>query len=74
MVIDFALPADGDIAKGFKRYQNVSKRSVMDYGLHMAITTWNEKVPCCRACFYILAVPRTQCVLLALNFVACGVC
>ena len=46
MVIDFALPVDGDIAKGFKRYQEVTKRSVMDYGLHMAVTTWNEKVPC----------------------------
>ena len=44
MIIDFALPVNGDIAKGFKRYQDVSKRAVMDYGLHMAITDWNDKV------------------------------
>ena len=42
--IDFALPVDGDIAKGLKRYQDVSKRAVMDYSFHMAITTWNDKV------------------------------
>lgn len=56
MHIDFALPVDGDIAKGFKRYQEVSRRSVTDYGLHMAITTWNDKVrpslsPCVAAVF-----------------------
>lgn len=44
MIIDFALPVDGDIAKGFKRYQDVTNRAVMDYGLHMAITDWNDKV------------------------------
>jgi hypothetical protein len=44
MIIDFALPISGDIAKGFKRYQEVSKRAVMDYGFHMAITDWNDKV------------------------------
>ncbi len=44
MIIDFALPVNGDIAKGFKRYQDVTKRAVMDYGLHMAITDWNDKV------------------------------
>ena len=42
--IDFALPVNGDIAKGLKRYQDVSKRAVMDYSFHMAITTWNDKV------------------------------
>lgn len=42
--IDFALPVDGDISKGLKRYQDVSKRAVMDYSFHMAITTWNDKV------------------------------
>ena len=44
MVIDFALPIDGDLAAGFERYKRVSKRSVMDYSFHMAVTTWNEKV------------------------------
>ncbi len=44
MIIDFALPINGDIAKGFKRYLDVTKRAVMDYGLHMAITDWNDKV------------------------------
>ena len=69
MVIDFALPAEGDIAKGFKRYQEVTKRSVMDYGLHMAVTTWNEKVPCYSACSAFLAAILQVALLLA-----CGLC
>ena len=59
MIIDFALPIGGDIAKGFKRYQEVSKRAVMDYGFHMAITDWNDKValsmsPPCRSLLTLL--------------------
>lgn len=44
MIIDFALPKNGDLAAGFERYKQVSKKSVMDYSFHMAVTTWNEKV------------------------------
>lgn len=44
MIIDFTLPINGDLAAGFERYKRVSKKSVMDYGFHMAVTTWNEKV------------------------------
>ncbi len=44
MIIDFALPVDGDLAAGFERYKEKSKKSVMDYSFHMAVNTWNEKV------------------------------
>ncbi len=44
MHIDFALPIKGDLAAGFERYKKVAKKSVMDYGFHMAVTTWNDKV------------------------------
>jgi dihydropyrimidinase len=44
MHIDFALPVNGDLAAGFENYKRKSARSVMDYGFHMAITQWNDKV------------------------------
>ena len=44
MEIDFALPVDGDLMAGYKRYREVSAKSVMDYAFHMAVTTWNDKV------------------------------
>lgn len=44
MHIDFALPTNGDLAQGFLDYQKKAAKSVMDYGFHMAVTTWNEKV------------------------------
>ncbi|CAL8462951.1 g2485 [Coccomyxa elongata] len=44
MIIDFALPVDGDLATGFERYKEKAKKSVMDYSFHMAVNTWNEKV------------------------------
>ena len=44
MLIDFALPVNGDLAAGFKRYKEKAQRSVMDYSFHMAVNTWNEKV------------------------------
>ena len=45
MEIDFAVPVDGDIMAGYKAYREKAAKSVMDYGFHMAITTWNAKVP-----------------------------
>ncbi len=43
MHIDFALPDNGDLAAGFESYRRKAAISVMDYGLHMAVTTWNAK-------------------------------
>lgn len=44
MHIDFALPVDGDLAAGLASWRHKARRSVMDYGFHMAVTTWNQKV------------------------------
>ena len=44
MHIDFALPVSGDLRLGLESYQKKSAKSVMDFGLHMAVTTWNDKV------------------------------
>ncbi|KAL2612473.1 hypothetical protein R1flu_024165 [Riccia fluitans] len=44
MHIDFALPIDGDLAAGYDSYVKKAEISCMDYGFHMAITTWNENV------------------------------
>ena len=43
MHIDFALPAGGDLAAGFARYQAAAAKSVMDYSFHMAVTSWDAK-------------------------------
>ncbi len=50
MHIDFALPADGDLAAGFARYQAAAAKSVMDYSFHMAVTSWDAKAssPTCQ--------------------------
>eukprot|EP00239_Pterosperma_sp_CCMP1384_P005804 CAMPEP_0197857388 /NCGR_PEP_ID=MMETSP1438-20131217/30378_1 /TAXON_ID=1461541 /ORGANISM="Pterosperma sp., Strain CCMP1384" /LENGTH=519 /DNA_ID=CAMNT_0043473199 /DNA_START=113 /DNA_END=1672 /DNA_ORIENTATION=+ len=42
--IDFALPVNGDILAGHEMYKEKAAKSVMDYGFHMAITTWNDKM------------------------------
>lgn len=44
MHIDFALPKDHDLEKGFQEYQQKVKKSVMDYSLHMAVTRFDDKV------------------------------
>ncbi|GMH45133.1 hypothetical protein BSKO_13090 [Bryopsis sp. KO-2023] len=44
MHIDFALPTNGDLLRGFENYKKKAEKSCMDYGFHMAITTWNDKV------------------------------
>lgn len=46
MHIDFALPAGGDLAAGFARYQAAAAKSVMDYSFHMAVTSWDAKACC----------------------------
>jgi dihydroorotase-like cyclic amidohydrolase len=42
--IDFALPVDGDLLAGFAAWQHKAERAVMDYGFHMAVTKWSDKV------------------------------
>ena len=44
MEIDFALPVGGDLMAGYKAYREKAAKSVMDYGFHMAVTTWSDKV------------------------------
>ena len=44
MHIDFALPLEGDLVAGFDLWQKQAAKSVMDYGLHMALTAWDGKV------------------------------
>ncbi len=47
MHIDFALPLEGDLMAGFDLWQKQAAKSVMDYGLHMALTAWDGKVRGC---------------------------
>eukprot|EP00240_Pyramimonas_obovata_P002160 CAMPEP_0118924212 /NCGR_PEP_ID=MMETSP1169-20130426/2450_1 /TAXON_ID=36882 /ORGANISM="Pyramimonas obovata, Strain CCMP722" /LENGTH=516 /DNA_ID=CAMNT_0006865303 /DNA_START=62 /DNA_END=1612 /DNA_ORIENTATION=+ len=44
MHIDFALPVDNNLLAGFEAWKEKAKKSVMDYGFHMAVTTWNDEV------------------------------
>ncbi|KAI5075203.1 hypothetical protein GOP47_0009279 [Adiantum capillus-veneris] len=44
MHIDFALPSDGDLLAGYKQYQEKASKACMDYGFHMAVTKWNDRV------------------------------
>jgi dihydroorotase-like cyclic amidohydrolase len=44
MILDFALPVNGDVMAGFERHSKRAQRSCMDYGFHMAITKWDEQV------------------------------
>ncbi|KVH91496.1 Hydantoinase/dihydropyrimidinase [Cynara cardunculus var. scolymus] len=45
MHIDFVIPVNGSLSKGFEAYVEKSKLSCMDYGFHMAITKWDDIVP-----------------------------
>jgi len=47
MVIDFALPTHHDLERGYREYVQKAKKSVMDYGLHMAVTRFDAKVGTC---------------------------
>ena len=45
MHIDFALPKGGDVAAGLAWWhEKAAARACMDYGFHMAITSWSGKV------------------------------
>jgi dihydropyrimidinase len=44
MHIDFALPVDHDLLAGFKAWQQKAQVACMDYGFHMAVTSWSPKV------------------------------
>jgi len=44
MHIDFVIPSNGSLAEGFEAYTKKAEKSCMDYGFHVAITTWNDGV------------------------------
>ncbi|CEL99172.1 unnamed protein product [Vitrella brassicaformis CCMP3155] len=44
MHIDFALPVDGSLVKGWEEWRKKAAKANMDYGFHMAVTAWNDKV------------------------------
>lgn len=44
MHIDFVIPVNGSLTAGFDQYVDKAKKSVMDYGFHMAVTKWDETV------------------------------
>lgn len=45
MHIDFVIPVNGSLSKGYEAYVEKAKLSCMDYGFHMAITKWDDIVP-----------------------------
>ncbi|KAK9794003.1 hypothetical protein WJX73_005198 [Symbiochloris irregularis] len=42
--IDFVLPLEGDMMKGLKNYWDKASNALMDYGFHMAVLEWSDKV------------------------------
>lgn len=45
MHIDFALPVNGSLTRGLKEWVAKSEgKAVMDYGFHMAVTSWSDDV------------------------------
>lgn len=42
--IDFALPIDHDLMKGYREWTRKANDAIMDYGFHMAVTSWSDKV------------------------------
>ncbi|XP_078438543.1 pyrimidine 2 isoform X2 [Wolffia australiana] len=44
MHIDFVIPVNGNLTAGFDAYVKKTRNSVMDYGLHMAITKWDDAI------------------------------
>jgi len=44
MHIDFALPVEGSLAKGLEEWRRKAALAVMDYGFHMAVTSWTDQV------------------------------
>lgn len=44
MHIDFAQPVDHDLLAGLRVWQAKAAQGVMDYGFHMIVTSWSDKV------------------------------
>lgn len=44
MHIDFALPLNGSLTAGLTEWRRKAAIAVMDYGFHMAITSWDQQV------------------------------
>lgn len=44
MHIDFALPVNHDLLAGFKEWKKKAQAACMEYGFHMAVTSWSPKV------------------------------
>ncbi|CAL4973527.1 unnamed protein product [Urochloa decumbens] len=44
MHIDFVIPVNGSLAAGLESYKKKAANAVMDYGFHVAITSWNDQV------------------------------
>lgn len=43
--IDFALPVEGDLLKGYERWRaKAAHNALMDYSFHMGVTSWSDKV------------------------------
>ena len=42
--IDFATPLHGDLVAGIKNYLDKAKIAIMDYGFHLMITEYTDKV------------------------------
>ena len=76
MHIDFALPTHHDLRAGLAAWRHKANAGCADYGLHMAVTSWNDKVRgvcvgwCCAAALCCCAAVLLRCVL---RCVLCGV-
>ncbi|KAI3428696.1 hypothetical protein D9Q98_007519 [Chlorella vulgaris] len=44
MHIDFVLPVAHDLLAGWAEWQRKAEAAVMDYGFHMAVTSWSKQV------------------------------
>lgn len=53
MHIDFALPVDHNLTAGYEEWRRKAELAVMDYGFHMAVTSWSDK--CAQACPWVPA-------------------
>lgn len=47
MHIDFAQPVDHDLLAGLRAWQAKAAQGAMDYGFHMIVTSWSDKVGRC---------------------------
>ncbi len=43
MHIDFVLPVEHDLLAGLEAWHKKARHGVMDYGFHMAVTSWSDK-------------------------------